>query len=110
VNNAPDLSDPDERLRVKAMVHAFANNKHAIGDDSVQFWLHEMELYYASISNRTNEEYVNFDTMRDAISFYGLAMHYFSAMKTAIWPEDVVWGPAPSHNGTIAKIKAFRLP
>lgn len=31
VNNAPDLRDRNERLRVQSMAHAFANTKYSIG-------------------------------------------------------------------------------
>src|SRR3954470_9228495 len=43
VSNPPDLRHREERLRMKGMVHAFANTKHTIGDESIQFWLVEME-------------------------------------------------------------------
>lgn len=46
VNNPPDLRDPHERANIKEMVRAFANTKQTIGDNSVQFWLTEMELYH----------------------------------------------------------------
>ncbi|KHN86876.1 Patched domain-containing protein 3 [Toxocara canis] len=81
VNNAPDLRDPEERQRIKSMVHAFANTKHTIGDESVQFWLKEMELYYK------NE--LNMDIVDSAI--YGMAEHFMSAKSHDIWSEDVVW-------------------
>lgn len=77
------------------MVHDFANNRHAIGDNSAQFWLTEMERYYQV------ELGVN---ITDA-HFYGLARHFFAAKSTEYWPEDVKWGER--ENGT-AWITAFR--
>jgi patched domain-containing protein len=46
VNNSPDLRIKEERDKIKLMVHEFANLRHTIGDESVQFWLPEMERYY----------------------------------------------------------------
>ena len=102
VNNSPNLSDPDERLRIKSMVHAFANSKHGIGDASVQFWMNEFELYYSG-----DDSFVNISQIADERSFYGLLMHFFSAKTTDIWPEDVAWANRHS-NDSFSKIKSFR--
>ncbi|VDM46204.1 unnamed protein product [Toxocara canis] len=96
VNNAPDLRDPEERQRIKSMVHAFANTKHTIGDESVQFWLKEMELYYK------NE--LNMDIVDSAI--YGMAEHFMSAKSHDIWSEDVVW---EVDSTGVNRIKTFRF-
>uniref|UniRef100_A0A7E4VFC0 SSD domain-containing protein n=1 Tax=Panagrellus redivivus TaxID=6233 RepID=A0A7E4VFC0_PANRE len=82
VNNAPDLRNPEERKMVMSMVHSFANSKHTIGDDSIQFWLKEMNRYY---DNELEVKYT--DPM-----FYEAARHYFAAKKNEYWPEDVKWG------------------
>lgn len=96
VNNAPDLRDPLERERMKAMAHAFATTKHTIGDESVQFWLLEMERYY--------EKEVGLNISNPA--FYGLARHYFAAKTTEMWPDDVKWSKLS--DGT-PYIKSFRF-
>ena len=72
VNDAPDLRDPNERARMRAMAHSFSSTRHTIGDDSLQFWLLEMERYYASDLNLT---------ITDS-AFYGMARHYFAAKST----------------------------
>lgn len=96
VNNAPDLRDPEQRQRIMAMVHAFANTKHTIGDDSVQFWLKEMELYYK------NE--LDMDIVDSAI--YGMAEHFMSSKSHDIWSEDVVW---EVDDKGVNRIKTFRF-
>uniref|UniRef100_A0A0N5AM40 SSD domain-containing protein n=1 Tax=Syphacia muris TaxID=451379 RepID=A0A0N5AM40_9BILA len=96
VNNAPDLRKPEERARIKSMVHEFANTKHSIGDDSVQFWMKEMEIYYH------NELKVNLTDQ----AFYGLAEHFMSARSNDFWSEDVVW----EYNlEGVNRIKSFRF-
>lgn len=82
------------------MVHSFANSKHAIGDQSVQFWLFEMERYYSEIG-------ISLSNISIEHSFYGLAFHFISAKNTEFWPEDIVWDVKHSIDG-IAKIKSFR--
>ncbi|MCP9260968.1 Patched domain-containing protein 3 [Dirofilaria immitis] len=67
VNSAPDLRDKNERQRVQSMVHAFANTKYSIGDDSIQFWLREMEIYY--------KKELEMDIVDSEI--YGMAEHFF---------------------------------
>jgi len=96
VNNAPDLRDPRERQRMKAMAHSFASTKHTIGDDSLEFWLLEMERYYEKEIglNISNPE------------FYGLARHFFAAKKNDLWPDDVKWSKLS--DGT-PYIKSFRF-
>ncbi|KAI6217302.1 SSD domain-containing protein [Aphelenchoides besseyi] len=96
VNNAPDFRDPRERLRIKAMAHSFASTKHTIGDESIQFWLLEMERYY--------EKEVGLN-ITDA-AFYGLARHYFAAKSTEMWPDDVRWSKLPDGS---PYIKSFRF-
>jgi hypothetical protein len=96
VNNAPDLTNPKERSMLKSMIYDFANTRHTVGNESVQFWMLEMERYYQT------ELGINVTDQ----AFYGLARHYFAAKSTEIWPEDVKWGEG--QNGT-AFIKAFRF-
>lgn len=78
------------------MVHAFATSKHTIGDESIQFWLKEMDVYYKEElqMNYTDE------------TFYEAAKHFFAAKHTEYWPEDVKWGRMS--DGTIG-IVAFRF-
>jgi len=96
VNNPPDLRDPVERQKIKDMVHAFANNKHTIGDESIQFWLYEMERYYA------DEMGLNVTDK----AFYGLVRHFFSARSSEYWPNDVKWARFP--DGSLG-IRSFRF-
>ncbi|KAE9554031.1 hypothetical protein FO519_002791 [Halicephalobus sp. NKZ332] len=96
VSDAPDLRNPDERKMVHAMTHAFANSRHTIGDESIQFWLTEMDAYYR------DELQINYtDPM-----FYEAARHFFAAKKTEYWPEDVKWGKMA--DGSVG-IVAFRF-
>lgn len=81
---------------MKAMAHSFASTRHTIGDDSVQFWLLEMERYY--------EKEVGLNISNSA--FYGLARHYFAAKTSEMWPDDVKWGTLS--DGT-PYIKSFRF-
>uniref|UniRef100_A0AC34R5H0 Patched family protein n=1 Tax=Panagrolaimus sp. JU765 TaxID=591449 RepID=A0AC34R5H0_9BILA len=81
---------------ILSMSHAFANSKHTIGDESIQFWLKEMEIYY-----RDELQMSYSDEM-----FYEAAKHFFSAKKNDQWTEDVKWGRLPS--GKIG-IVAFRF-
>ena len=82
VNNAPDLRNPDERQRIRSMAHTFANSRHTIGDESIQFWMDEMDRYY---NTELKMNYTN-------SMFYKAAKHYFAAKKNEYWPEDVKWG------------------
>jgi hypothetical protein len=80
------------------MVHAFANNKHTIGDGSVQFWMSEMEDFYrtemqTTLPNATND------------AFYALARYFFFSRPTEYWPQDVKWARFP--DGTFG-IQSFR--
>ncbi|CEF65979.1 Sterol-sensing domain and Patched family-containing protein [Strongyloides ratti] len=96
VNNPPDLRNSTERKNIKMMVHDFANTKHTIGDDSIQFWLNEMEKYYSSEADTTiKDEY-----------YYSFVQHYMAAKSNEYWPEDVKW--VKDSNGTW-KIGAFRF-
>lgn len=96
VNNPPDLRNSSEREIIKMMVHDFANTKHTIGDDSVQFWLNEMEKYYFSETDTTiQDEY-----------YYNFIQHYMAAKSNEYWPEDVKW--IKDNDGTW-KIGAFRF-
>lgn len=65
------------------------------GDDSVQFWLKEMELYYK------NE--LDMDIVDSAI--YGMAEHFMSSKSHDIWSEDVVW---EVDDKGVNRIKTFR--
>lgn len=96
VNNAPDLRNPIERQKIKAVTHAFASTPHTIGDESIQFWMLEMERYYKQ------ELGLN---MSDS-AFYGLARHYFAAKKTEFWANDIKWSTLPDGS---PYIKAFRF-
>ena len=102
MNNVPNLSDPEERLRLKSMVHAFANNKHAIGDESVQFWLKEMEYFYESTQGK---DFV-LSKVSDERAFYGLIMHFLSAKNIDIWPEDIAWNAGGNRSTPV--MKSFR--
>ncbi|KAH7669895.1 Protein PTR-2, partial [Aphelenchoides avenae] len=96
VSNPPDLRSAEERVRMRHMVHAFANNKHAIGDESAQFWMFEMERYYRDVMkmNVTDDAY------------YGLAQHFINERSTDYWSEDVKWARLPDGNITVV---AFRF-
>uniref|UniRef100_A0A1I7VYR1 SSD domain-containing protein n=1 Tax=Loa loa TaxID=7209 RepID=A0A1I7VYR1_LOALO len=96
VNNAPDLRDKSERRRVESMVHAFANTKYSIGDDSIQFWLKEMEIYY--------KKELEMDVVDSEI--YGMAEHFFSAKSQDIWSEDVIW---ETNKQGLYSIQSFRF-
>ncbi|KAK0429465.1 hypothetical protein QR680_011394 [Steinernema hermaphroditum] len=85
VNNAPDLRDRNERRRIESMIHAFANTRHTIGDQSAQFWLYEMERYYR-------------DELGLALvdkSLYRMAQHFFTTKYNDVWEHDVKWGRMP---------------
>ncbi|KHJ87065.1 hypothetical protein OESDEN_13168, partial [Oesophagostomum dentatum] len=81
VSSAPNLRDSNERQRVIKMVHDFANAPHAIGDESVQFWMKEMERYYRLEHNTTV----------GGKAFYEMASHYLFTHETEPWIEDVKW-------------------
>uniref|UniRef100_A0A0R3RUM8 SSD domain-containing protein n=1 Tax=Elaeophora elaphi TaxID=1147741 RepID=A0A0R3RUM8_9BILA len=96
VNNAPDLRDRNERRRVQSMVRAFANTKYSIGDDSIQFWLKEMEIYY--------KKELEMDIVDSEI--YGMAEHFFSAKSQDVWSEDVIW---ETNQQGFYSIRSFRF-
>ena len=73
VNNAPNLGDPEERKRIQSMVHAFATTSHTIGDESVQFWLNEMDTYYSDSKNGIGGEGFSLNNVTSDRIFYGLA-------------------------------------
>ncbi|XGW22431.1 hypothetical protein V3C99_005005 [Haemonchus contortus] len=81
VSRAPDLRDREERARIYSMVSAFANAPHAIGDQSVQFWMYEMERYYRTELNATIKEE----------AFYEMASHFLYTHDSDPWMEDVKW-------------------
>lgn len=56
VSSAPDLRSSRERENIRQMVSTFANAPHAIGDQSVQFWMFEMERYYHTEMNATMKD------------------------------------------------------
>lgn len=91
------MLDPVERENLKNMAHDFANTKHTIGDDSLQFWLLELERYYQ------REIGGNISLVNE--KFYDLALHFFNQKKTEFWPDDVKW--MHSSNGDIS-VKSFR--
>lgn len=98
INNAPDLRNHTSRDRVHAMVLDFATSKHAIGMESVQFWLFEMERYY-----QKELEVQIIDS-----SFYGLLHHFLASKTNNPLAEDIYWGPMPDDdNGTM--VKSFRF-
>lgn len=92
------MRDPMERQRLSQMVLEFANTKHSIGDESIQFWMFEMERYYQSLNDPVK-------ISNSSQSFYELARNFFLAKNTDYWPEDVKWARFP--DGTY-RIKAFR--
>ncbi|VDO86677.1 unnamed protein product [Heligmosomoides polygyrus] len=75
VSSAPDLRSSRERENIRQMVSTFANAPHAIGDQSVQFWMFEMERYYHTEMN----------------SFYEMVSHYLYTHDADPWMEDVKW-------------------
>lgn len=107
VNNAPNLGSPEDRLRIRSMVHAFANTRHTIGDESIQFWLNEMEFYYMDPRHGIGGEGFDMSNVTSDRTFYGLAQHFFSARKTDYWPEDVKWEWSPQRG--YLRIKSFRF-
>ncbi|KAL6728906.1 hypothetical protein Aduo_000013 [Ancylostoma duodenale] len=96
VSSAPNLRDSQERERMNEMVHAFANSPHAIGDESVQFWMKEMERYYRIEHNTT---------LKDE-AFYEMSSHYLFTHETEPWMEDVKWAQDANDR---AYIYAFRF-
>ncbi|KAL3079182.1 hypothetical protein niasHT_036235 [Heterodera trifolii] len=104
VNNPPNLGDPDERQKIRSMVHAFANTRHTIGDESVQFWMDEMEHYYMDHRMGIGIPVYN---VTSAKHFYGLTQHFLSARRNDFWPEDVKWEWQPDKG--FSRIKAFRF-
>ena len=66
-----------------------------VGDESVQFWLQEMEVYY---KKELGLEIVD-------SSFYEMAEHFMNTKRHDKWSEDVVW--ERSSDG-IKRIKSFR--
>uniref|UniRef100_A0A914N234 SSD domain-containing protein n=1 Tax=Meloidogyne incognita TaxID=6306 RepID=A0A914N234_MELIC len=107
VNNAPNLGDPEERQRIRSMVHAFANTRHTIGDESVQFWMKEMEWYYSDPKHGIAGEGFDMSNVTSDETFYGLAKHFFSAKHTENWPEDIKWGWLPEKG--FHRINSFRF-
>ncbi|KAK6054716.1 hypothetical protein COOONC_07778, partial [Cooperia oncophora] len=81
VSRAPDLRNREERSRINSMVSSFANARHAIGDQSIQFWMHEMERYYRTELNTT---------IKDE-AFYEMASHFLYTHDSDPWMEDVKW-------------------
>ncbi|PIO61678.1 patched family protein, partial [Teladorsagia circumcincta] len=81
VSRAPDLRVREERSKIKSMVSSFANAQHAIGDQSVQFWMQEMERYYRTELNTT---------IKDE-AFYEMASHFLYTHDADPWMEDVKW-------------------
>lgn len=79
------MRDPLTRNRLKTMANEFANTKHGIGPNSIQFWLIEMERYYKSLNDPT--VLISNSTK----SFYDLAWNFFLAKNTEYWPDDVKW-------------------
>ncbi|UMM12683.1 hypothetical protein L5515_001337 [Caenorhabditis briggsae] len=98
INNAPDLRNHTSRDRVHAMVLDFATSKHAIGMESVQFWLFEMERYY---QKELQVQIID-------SSFYGLLQHFLASKTNNPLAEDIYWGPMPDDdNGTM--VQSFRF-
>lgn len=92
------MLDPLERENLKKMAHDFANTRHTIGDDSLQFWLLELERYYQIMFGGGNMTLVS-------DKFYSLVLHFFNKKKTEFWSDDVKWGHSSDHN---VSIKSFR--
>ncbi|CAB3407453.1 unnamed protein product [Caenorhabditis bovis] len=97
VNNAPDLRNHTNRDRIHSMVLDFATSKHAIGLESVEFWLFEMERYYQQ------------DLQVQIIdsSFYGLLQHYLQSKTNNQLAEDLYWGKFDGDNETV--VTSFRF-
>lgn len=92
------MTNPLERKKIKSMSHSFANTRHTIGDNSLQFWLLEMERYYL------HDLKTKID--KNAQNFYSLVLHFFNSKNTEPWASDVKW--TKQSNGKL-KIKAFRF-
>lgn len=92
------MRNKQERLRIRNMALDFANSRHSIGNESIQFWLFEMESFY----NRDDKPMDNYTSDQ---SFYSLARNYFINRNSDYWPEDVKWTVVDG----FYKIKSFRL-
>ena len=77
------------------MTRAFANTKHSIGDESIQFWMLEMERYYRLDMNLTISDE----------KFYQMASHFLYTSDEDPWMEDVKWSADKEGN---TYISAFR--
>ena len=99
VNKAPDLRDPDERAKIKALVHSFANTPHTIGDAGVQFWLDEMTYYYQHTYNTS---------LLDGV-VYDMIEHFMEQPENDKWSDDIAWQTDEEiSSDDVRKIKAFR--
>ncbi|CAD6190998.1 unnamed protein product [Caenorhabditis auriculariae] len=96
VNNAPDFREPSTRDRIHAMVGDFATSRHAIGLESVDFWLFDMERYYMD-----QLQMPVIDT-----AFYGLLGHFLASKHNNPLAEDLYWGK--DENGTDV-VESFRF-
>lgn len=96
VSNAPDMTDPTERVKIKKMVSTFANSPLSIGDDGVQFWLTEMEHFYENrhlaISNQR---------------FYEQTAKFIYSDLSQPWVVDVAW--RRDNSTKLSTIRAFRF-
>ena len=88
VNNAPNLGDPEERQRIRSMVHAFANTRHTIGNESVQFWMKEMEWYYSDPKHGIAGEGFDMSNVTSDETFYWLAK---VSLKNKISYKHLFW-------------------
>ncbi|CAI5438962.1 unnamed protein product [Caenorhabditis angaria] len=95
VNNAPDLRNHTTRDRIHAMILDFATSKHAIGIESVECWLFEMERYY---QQELQVQIVD-------ASFYGLLQHYLASKHNNMLAEDIYWGK----DGNETIVQSFRF-
>lgn len=93
------MRNPITRNRLKTMAIEFANTKHSIGEDSIQFWLFEMERYYKNLNDPTIQ------IINSTENFYALTQNFFLAKNTEYWSDDVKWDKLADET---YKIKAFR--
>ena len=100
VNNAPDLRSAEERLKIDAMVHAFATTPHSAGDESVQLFLDEVKFYYKN----------DLGIPITDSSVYGMIQHFLAVKANQEWTEDIVWESEDQKGADdVRKIKSFRF-
>ncbi len=83
VNNAPDLSDPENRLQIDSMVRAFANTRHTIGMEGTEFWMDEFKHFV--------QEEISLPPSTLNTAFYELVRHFLNTHTYDRWSADVYW-------------------